>query len=73
MKKEKLYRCVGENYMPNFCDLGFCGDVHTLKEWIEILFPDKVETVLELYDRHTDSALVDYIFLRRGKRLTKER
>ena len=68
---EKLYRCVGENYMPYCCDLGFCGDTHTLKAWIEILFADDEGYTLNLLSKYTEHAIVEYIRIHRGKTLLK--
>lgn len=68
MKKNGLYICIGENYRED-TRLGFCGDVHSLKEWLKILFPSA--DAVSYFDGDPDSYVCDYIFNNKGKRLEK--
>lgn len=69
---KRSFRCVGENY-KNGEKLGFCGDVHTLNKWLEILFPDKYEYAKEYFEGDTIAQILDYILMTKGKRLKEER
>lgn len=68
MAKSKLYQCVGENF-KNGVNIGFCGDVHTLDKWIELLFADKPEQAKEFFSGDSDKYICDYILTYKGKRL----
>lgn len=71
MNKTRLYRCIGENFKDN-CRVGYCGDVHTLLQWLVILIPHKSEQEIEAYfEGDTDTVIKDYIFDMFGKRLEK--
>ena len=66
MKKIKLYECIGEN----FCDgwrVGYCGEIHSLNDWLNILFPGK--NAVEYFKGDSDSYILEYIFNICGKRL----
>lgn len=64
--KEKLYLCRGENFVDNV-RIGFCGDVHTLEEWLEILFPG--QNAVEYFGNDSPGTVLDYIYQYKGKRL----
>lgn len=68
---KKQFRCVGENHKENV-KLGYCSDIHTLEEWLEILFPDKYEYAKEYFEGDTIAQILDYILITKGKRLKKE-
>ena len=71
MKPSKLdtnYVCTGENY-TGYTQIGFCGDVHTLREWLSILFPG--EDVLRYFENAESKAALEYILIHKGKRLQK--
>lgn len=68
---KKRFRCVGENFKDNV-KLGFCGDTHTLDEWIKILFPDKYEYAKEYFDGDSTTQILEYILMTKGKRLVKD-
>lgn len=65
-----LYICVGENYR-GACRMGFCGDTHTLKKWIELLFPNNIEQALNFFIDDKDTEITDYLYRNKGKRLKK--
>ena len=64
--KQKLFICTGENYRED-TRLGYCGDVHTLKQWLEILFPGA--NAVEYFDGAPTGEILEYIKKNRGKRL----
>jgi hypothetical protein len=66
MKSKKLYICIGENYREDI-GLGYCGDVHTLPQWLEILFPSA--NAAEYFKDDPEKEILDYILKNRGKRL----
>lgn len=67
----KLYRCMGENFgYP--CGIGYCGDVHTLLEWLKRLLPNKSEVEIKQYfEGEIDGYVVRYIKENFGKRLKR--
>lgn len=65
------FKCVGENF-KNSVKTGFCGDVHTLDKWLEILFLDKYEYAKEYFEGDNIAQILDYILITKGKRLKKE-
>lgn len=68
---KKRFRCIGENFKDNV-RLGFCGDTHTLGEWIKILFPDKYEYAKEYFAGDTTTQILEYILMTKCKRLVKD-
>ena len=64
-KMEKLYMCVGENFKDNI-RIGFCGDVHTLGKWIQIIYGEKGT---EYFEGVKEKEIIDYILQFAGKRL----
>lgn len=65
---KKQFQCVGENFKDGV-KIGFCADVHTLDEWIRILFPDKYDFAKEYFDGDSIAQILDYILITKGKRL----
>ena len=48
------------------------GDIHTMKDWLQILFPHKpIEQTLDFFDGHSESEIAKYIFENTGKRLER--
>lgn len=71
--KDALYMCSGERWLRSpFVKMGYCGDIHTLSEWLKILFFEYDEEQLASYfsGRKTKD-LVEYIYEVKGKRLVK--
>ena len=68
MKKEKLYICIGENFNDN-CKIGYCGDVHYLTKWIEILYGNRAAEALKFFEGDSDKTIVEYLLKYMGKRL----
>lgn len=65
---DKAYICVGENW-NGYVKLGFCGEVHSLGNWLDILFPN--EDARKYFDKDTPGTVLEYIKVHRGKRLEK--
>lgn len=61
----KKYICCGENFNRN-AKIGFCGDIHTLPKWIDILFGEKATGY---FDNWPDKEIIKYIKENAGKRL----
>lgn len=68
----KSFRCIGENFKDGV-KMGCCGDIHTLDEWLKILFPDKYDFAKDYFKGDTLPQILDYILINKGKRLIKER
>ena len=69
MKKEKKrFICVSES-IRNGIKQGFCGDTHTLQEWIDILYGSKGTFY---FDSAPEKEIIDYIRDFGGKRLVDE-
>lgn len=68
---KKQLRCVGENFKDGV-KIGYCGDTHTLDEWIRILFPDKYDFAKAYFEGNTLPHILDYILINKGKRLIKD-
>lgn len=48
------------------------GDIHTVKDWLQILFPHKpIEQILDFFDGYSEMEIAKYIFENTGKRLKK--
>ena len=48
------------------------GDIHTMKDWLQILFPHKpIEQTPDFFDWYSESEIAKYIFENTGKRLDK--
>lgn len=67
---EKHFKCVGENFKEGI-EIGYCGDIKTLKEWIDIFF--EVEKRPEIY-KYCNDFIMESIYFKYGKTLkvTKE-
>lgn len=65
MTKAKIYVCVGEKCDRGF-RTGFCGDEHTLEEWVDVLFGEKGKAY---FAGAPDNEIIDYIMRITGKRL----
>ena len=71
MAKIKLWLCIGANYKGIYT-ANMVGDVHTMKEWLQILFPHKpIEQTLDFFDGYSESEIAKYIYENTGKRLEK--
>ena len=65
------YMCVGEDYGPDM-RIGFCGDVHSLWDWVNILYPEyDLEQIERYFGNKTDDAVLDEILVIKGKKLVK--
>ena len=65
--KEKLYICTGANYKNGY-DTKYCGDIHTLSDWIELLWQGKAK---DFFKGCSDAYIKKYIYDNTGKRLEK--
>lgn len=65
---EAMYRCVGENFIDNV-KIGYCGDVHSLQDWLIILFPGK--NAKDYFAGDQAQTIIDYVYRYKGKRLEK--
>lgn len=66
MKYKKTYICIGEKYRED-TKLGYCGVVHSLEKWLEILFPSA--DAVEYFKGDSEKEIIDYIYKNKGKRL----
>lgn len=64
---KKLYLCRGENFV-NGIQIGFCGQVKTLDNWIIAIFGDS-EKIKNFFKDDTDKEIIEYIKKNAGKRL----
>ena len=67
-KKEKRFICIGEK-IKNGIKQGMCGDIHSLQEWIDIVFGEKAKG---FFNNETESYILRYILENGGKRLKEE-
>lgn len=67
-KMDNLYRCIGANFRNGY-DVGHVGEVHSLGEWLRILFPNK--DAVEYFKDDPVKVITDYILTYCGKRLEK--
>ena len=71
MAKTKLWLCRGANDNGSYT-ANMVGDIHTMKDWLQILFPNKpIEQILEFFDGYSESKIAEYIYKNTGKRLEK--
>lgn len=71
MRKIKLWICKGANFKGMY-SAGMVGDIHTMKQWLEILFPHKpIEQILAFFEGESESEIAKYIYKNTGKRLEK--
>lgn len=71
MAKMKLWLCRGASYKGSYT-ANMVGDIHTMKDWLQILFPHKpIEQTLDFFDGYSESEIAKYIFENTGKRLEK--
>lgn len=69
MNANKRYMCIGENFGYD-CDIGYCGDIKNLKDWLMCLFPNKSEDfVLDYFKHDSNRSIIKYIYDNKGKRL----
>ena len=69
MAKTKLWLCRGANYKGGYT-ANMVGDIHTMKDWLQILFPHKpIEQILDFFEGDSESEIAKYIFKNTGKRL----
>lgn len=72
MKGEKFYQCVGENFgFP--CKIGYCGYVHTLEKWIDLLWGIKAAQAKEYFFGSANEEVLEYILKNMGKRLVQQK
>lgn len=73
MAKIKLWLCRGANYKGSYT-ANMVGNIHTMKDWLLILFPNKpIEQTLDFFDGYSEAEIAKYIFENTGKRLEKIR
>lgn len=65
---QKVYIAQGQNYVEPYFFKASCGDVKSLKQWIECLFGEK--GVL-FFDGYSDKEVVEYIKKNYGVRIMK--
>ena len=65
----KLYKCVGENFKDRV-PIGYCGDIKTLGEWIELCIKKEKQAKIKNY---TDEYVIEMIYISGGKHLEKVR
>lgn len=71
MAKTKLWLCRGANHKGIYT-ANMVGDIHTMKAWLQILFPHKpIEQTLDFFDGYSESEIAKYIFENTGKILEK--
>lgn len=71
MNPNNKYICIGENYVDGV-RWGDCGDIRTLGEWLEHLFPATNRKLLfDYFEGDPDNVVTSYIFEHRGKRLER--
>ena len=71
MTKTKLWLCKGANFKGDY-RANMVGDIHTMKDWLQILFPHKpIEQTLDFFDGYSESEIAKYIYENTGKRLEK--
>lgn len=71
MKEKNLnirYKCKGEIFKDNV-NFGYCGDIKSLKKWIDVLYPMKKRE--EMYN-YCNDYIIKSIYFAFGKRLEKE-
>lgn len=70
--RNELYMCVGESFKHN-APIGDCGDVKTLIQWLEHLYPTKDREYLERFfdNSYSNKDVCDYLYGSVGKRLVK--
>ena len=68
---KKRFICIGENFKDDV-KFGYCGKIHTLDEWLKILFPDKYDFAKSYFESYTLKEILEYILFSKGKRLVKE-
>ena len=69
-RSEYLYLCIGENFRDNVHN-GYCGDVHTLIEWLVILTHKDRDFLNDFFKYDSDNDKCKYIFDNYGKRLQR--
>lgn len=71
MNPNNKYICIGENYVDGV-RCGECGNIRTLGEWLEHLFPTTNRKLLfDYFEGDPDNVVISYIFEHRGKRLER--
>ena len=68
---KKRFICIGENFKDDV-KIGYCGKIHTLDEWLKILFSEKYDSAKSYFEDYTLKQILDYILFSKGKRLVKE-
>lgn len=69
MKQEKMYRCIGQNFVDDRLMGGdCCGDVGTLDYWVARLYGDKGQEYFSTYD---SAEIREYLYSMAGLRLKK--
>lgn len=66
-KQEKLYICTGANFKNGY-GAEYCGDIHPLNEWIELLWNDQAKT---FFEGDNEKYIIKYIYENTGKRLER--
>lgn len=67
-RSESHYMCIGENFFESVRN-GYCGDVHTIIEWLVILTHKDEDFLKEFFKYDSDNDICKYIFVHYGKRL----
>lgn len=68
-KRTDKYMCVGEDFGLGM-KIGYCGDIHTLWEWVKELFAEyDADQIDRYYGDATDEHILDAILVYKGKKL----
>lgn len=67
---DRRYVCTGANFRNGFTT-AMCGDVHSLGEWLDILFPNK--DARSFFEGDTEKDILEYLHTNTGKRLERRK
>lgn len=66
--ESKYYICTGANYRNGY-DLAHVGEIHSMSEWLRILFPQK--NAEDYFKDYSPKSILEYLHKCCGKRLEK--
>jgi hypothetical protein len=70
-KFDHLYLCVGICQIPPIAGrIGDCGVTHTLREWLDLLYPGK--NAVEFFSGDDEKSIIDYLLNNADHRLVRE-
>ena len=65
---DRKFLCRGANERHGYT-LNMVGDIHTLGEWLDILFPNK--NARDYFDGDAEKSILEYLLANTGKRLER--